>query len=41
MQIFGTHWIALHVKILKLFILTVLELNMFLNKLKKLLDIKT
>ena len=36
-----THWIALYVKIMKLFTLTVLVLNMFLKKLKDLLDIKT
>ena len=36
----GTPWIALYFKkILTLFILTVLELNMFLQKLKNLLDI--
>ena len=37
----GTHWIALYVKTLKLFTLTVLELNMSLKKLKSLLGIKT
>ena len=35
-----THWIALYVRTLTLFIFTVLELNMFLNRLKYLLDIK-
>ena len=37
----GTHWIALFCKIIKLFIPIVLELNMFLKKLKKLLDMIT
>ena len=36
----GAHWIALYVRTLTLFIFTVLELNMFLNRLKYLLDIK-
>ena len=35
-----THWIALYVRTLTLFIFTVLEFNMFLNRLKYLLDIK-
>ena len=37
----GTNWIALYVKIMKLFNLIVLVLNVFLKKLKDLLDIKT
>ena len=37
----GTHWIALFVTEMKLFILIVLVLNMFLKKLKNLLEIKT
>ena len=37
----GTHWIALYLKKMKLFPLTVLVLNMFLKKSKNLLDIKT
>ena len=38
----GTHWIALFCKKKKkLFILIVLELNIFLKKLKNLLEIKT
>ena len=37
----GTHWIALFCKKMKLFILIVLELNIFLKKLKNLLEIKT
>ena len=37
----GTHWVALYVSNKKLFIWRVLELNMFLDKLKNLLDIKT
>ena len=37
----GTHWIALFVTEMKLFILIVLVLNMFLKKFKKLLEIKT
>ena len=36
----GTHWIALYIKIMKLFNLIVLVLNMFLKKSKDLLDIK-
>ena len=35
----GTHWIALYCEIMKVFILIILQLNMFLKKLKKLLDI--
>ena len=34
-------WVALYVKIVQLFTLIVLLLNMFLKKLKDLLDIKT
>ena len=37
----GTHWIALFCKKMKLFILIVLELNIFLKKLKNLLVTKT
>ena len=37
----GTHWIALYVKIVKLFTLIFFVLNMFLKKLKDLLDTKT
>ena len=37
----GTHWIALYVKIMKLFTLIVSVLNISLNKSKDLLDIKT
>ena len=37
----GTHWIALFVTKRKLFILIVLVLKMFLNKLKNLSGIKT
>ena len=37
----GTHWIALFCKKIKLFILIVLELNIFLKKLKNLLVIET
>ena len=37
----GTHWTALYVEDIELLILTVLELNMSLKKLKNLLDIKT
>ena len=37
----GTHWIALFCKKMKLFILIVLELNIFLKKLKNLLATKT
>ena len=37
----GTHWIALHLKIMKLLTLIALVLSMFLKKLKDLLDIKT
>ena len=37
----GTHWIALFCKKMKLFILIVLVLNIFLKKLKNLLEIKT
>ena len=37
----GTHWIAFFVTEVKLFISTVLVLNMFLKKLKNLLGIKT
>ena len=36
----GTHWIALFCKKMKLFILIVLVLNIFLKKLKNLLEIK-
>ena len=36
----GTHWIAFFCKKMKLFILIVLELNIFLKKLKNLLQIK-
>ena len=36
-----TYWIALYVKIMKLFTLIVLVLKIFLNKLKDLLGIKT
>ena len=36
-----THWIALFCKKMKLFILIVLVLNIFLKKLKNLLEIKT
>ena len=37
----GTHWIALFCKKMKLFISIVLVLNIFLKKLKNLLQIKT
>ena len=37
----GTHWIALFCKKMKLFISIVLVLNIFLKKLKSLLEIKT
>ena len=37
----GTHWIALFVTEMKLFISIVLVLNMFLKKLNNLLGIKT
>ena len=37
----GTHWIALFCKKKKLFVLMVLELNIYLKKLKNLLVIKT
>ena len=37
----GTNWIALFIEKLKLFISIVLVLNMFLKKLKNLLEIKT
>ena len=37
----GTHWIALFCKKTKLFILIVSVLNIFLKKLKNLLEIKT
>ena len=37
----GTHWIALFCKKMKLFILIVLELNIFLKKLKNSLVIET
>ena len=37
----GTHWIALFCKKMKLFISIVLVLNIFLKKLKNLLEIKT
>ena len=37
----GTHWIALFVTKVKLFISIVLVLNMFLKRLKNLLGIKT
>ena len=37
----GTHWIPLFCRKMKLFISIVLVLNMFLKKLKNLLDIKT
>ena len=37
----GTHWIALFCKKIKLFILIVLELNIFLKKLKNLLVTET
>ena len=37
----GTYWIALFCKKMKLFILIVLVLNIFLKKLKNLLEIKT
>ena len=37
----GTHWIALYPINIKFFIFTVLELNMFLKKLKNLFEIKT
>ena len=36
----GTHWIALFCKKMKLFISMVLVLNIFLKKLKNLLEIK-
>ena len=36
----GTHWIALFCKKTKLFISTVLKLNIFLKKFKNLLEIK-
>ena len=36
----GTHWIALFCKKMKLFILVASELNIFLKKLKNLLEIK-
>ena len=36
-----THWIALFCKKMKLFILVILELNIFLEKLKNLLVIET
>ena len=36
----GTHWIALFCKKMKLFISIVLMLNIFLKKLKNLLEIK-
>ena len=36
----GTHWIALFCKKMKLFILIASELNIFLKKLKNLLEIK-
>ena len=36
----GTHWIALLCNKMKLFILIVLVLNIFLKKLKNLLEIK-
>ena len=37
----ATHWIDLFYKKLKLFVWIVLELNIFLKKLKNLLEIKT
>ena len=37
----GTHWIALFLTEVRLFSSTVLVLNMFLKKLKNLLEIKT
>ena len=36
----GTHWIASFVKEMKLFVLIILVWNIFLKKLKKLLEIK-
>ena len=36
----GTHWVALFCKKMKLFILIALVLNIFLKKLKNLLEIK-
>ena len=36
----GTHWIALFCKKMKLFIFVASELNIFLKKLKNLLEIK-
>ena len=37
----STHWVGLYVKIIKLFTLIALVLNMFQKKLEDLLDIKT
>ena len=37
----GTHWIALFCKKMEFFILIVLQLSIFLKKLKNLLEIKT
>ena len=37
----GTNWIALYVKMSKLLILTVLQLNIFIKELKNLLDINS